>query len=637
MQSHNPNTQFTSKTTYLVLPTHRHIVPISGLKKEQIKKSAKQIIRNVEENPPIQTIQNYIAKALGCKGGFPRYEDFEKEIKSFRKKNNLKDREDLINHRYLPGSTEKLSYRQVSDRLFFSGKEMPSKLFTGFNFDWRTFSDFYHFEKQFYMFAPAKEMQQRYILPVPKDFYARYWEYSWCYNLLGDSLVCPLLGDGFIPFGFLPARTPEQEELEFDEMRGAFKEFRQEFMNQSTKGWVEVLPFNESIVFLKAPNGSYDFVFKNQRNEEPTPKFQEISPQYLPKTYQKNLYRFQTPEGETNFYPDSYFEMDVWEEKLIYDSENLHYKKTDGKVTDPGQEELKSRFQLEENKKPLKKKKSSSKKQTAISGFQEVTINKKTLFVSDLISIEQFQTFLDKTGYNKSRKPDWDLLEPVNNETDKKLPACLTWYDAVAYASWLENEYGVNARLLTIEEYKKLFPSEACVKIDTMKVTFLEEILKRYPGLKELDSMPVEDVEEVLYKFPSLKTQIMFTGHMLSNQPFLEPPDTRPDLKWFTAEGLPFTPSKYIEEEEEWQKIQAKFNLTKDCWVQTKDKLNFLVSYQFGEWLDEHLGSVATAINTRTLLSAKEFCLPLEKHLFPFHSCGKYKHIKIGFRLCYTS
>ena len=76
---------------------------------------------------------------------------------------------------------------------------------------------------------------------------------------------------------------------------------------------------------------------------------------------------------------------------------------------------------------------------------------------------------------------------------------------------------------------------------------------------------------------------------------------------------------------------RGKFIAEAVRWKKSDVGIDFLVSPDFGEWLNEE----ATAINPQTL---KSLCYPeivASKGRFAAISTGKYKSMKVGFRLCY--
>ena len=93
-----------------------------------------------------------------------------------------------------------------------------------------------------------------------------------------------------------------------------------------------------------------------------------------------------------------------------------------------------------------------------------------------------------------------------------------------------------------------------------------------------------------------------------------------------------YTPLDQSNGDRDFGNIGLKFISENMVWEQSSAGLRFLISPDFGEWLNEK----AAAVNTYTRDS---LCYPgfrPTKGLFAAHSTGKYKGKKVGFRLCYV-
>jgi hypothetical protein len=122
------------KTKYLALQ-QCHIVEITSLEPEAIKHVAKHA-REDREEIKHNTLLNAIVKSLGFKGGFASYKNhFESSLIPFMEQHGLKNQTDLIS---LRDKTMwfKITPQNLSERLFFSGLELPEKVFTGYNFNY---------------------------------------------------------------------------------------------------------------------------------------------------------------------------------------------------------------------------------------------------------------------------------------------------------------------------------------------------------------------------------------------------------------------------------------------------------------------------------------------------------------------
>jgi hypothetical protein len=174
----------------------------------------------------------------------------------------------------------------------------------------------------------------------------------------------------------------------------------------------------------------------------------------------------------------------------------------------------------------------------------------------------------------KTRKGD--RLSPVNNEVNRALPVTVTWYDALVYAGWFEEKTGLPVRLLSYPEYT------------AMRENFRESVTIN--GAKE-------------------KWQ-----------------EDRNDVVFFDSKGIPFEDRPpYVSD---FDNMVCRFNPSIKKTV-LDNGLAFYLSNYFAEWLLEK-----ACIRTGNLTSF--FC---DEYVIratpPMDSTGKYKHTKIGFRLCY--
>jgi hypothetical protein len=81
----------------------------------------------------------------------------------------------------------------------------------------------------------------------------------------------------------------------------------------------------------------------------------------------------------------------------------------------------------------------------------------------------------------------------------------------------------------------------------------------------------------------------------------------------------------------DFQAKRIEFDPTAMRWEAGRTGLRFLVSEDFGEWLNEE----AAAVNTFTRASLCSAYYPPVRGNFSARSTGKYKNKKVGFRLCY--
>ena len=546
--------------SYLILPQNRHIIPIFGLDPESLKKSANAKIQSPKEDIRHTTILNALAKFFGADGGFQGYQKQYQKIQSFQKSHDMSHYEDLVTRRMDMGA--QLNAQQISERLFCSRKPVPQSLFTGFDFDWRSYDLLQYKDRR------------RFLGNIG------YWDYRHCFNLLGDSLISPLQGDGYISQLYAPSSYKVKHEQDIPEFQQAFQQFRTRFMEASPAGWVKIIPFNDNLIFFKTIDGAFDFVLRNQRDHVPPKRFQNLDAMDIPRELDK----------QGDFATADYFRLDSWLEMEAHEAEKFFYASGGEAATYPGSREVKERYL-----KTVGKLSSGISRQHADihPGFFKAQTENGHLYVSNLVSIREYQKFLADSDYESRRADDWDDLKSVNLDSGD-LPVCVNWYDANAYIAWFERQFDIPVRLLRIQEYLQVYPHPA------------EEFIAREPSTVELSFVSKPQAH------PDFKPND-------EEVEFYYPNGNEFDGKWLTPE--------------EFQKVQVRWG-NKLVWKQSKYGPNFLISWRFGEWLYENAETAAASINTKTLKATWE-AGPVERAFFHAASCGKYKYRKIGFRLCY--
>jgi hypothetical protein len=144
----------------------------------------------------------------------------------------------------------------------------------------------------------------------------------------------------------------------------------------------------------------------------------------------------------------------------------------------------------------------------------------------------------------------------------------VTWYDANAFAAWISKTKNLPVRLPTEAEYLAVIQ-------------------------QEIGSVPATSGRDN---------------------------EVKPLLRSYWPEGGGDFQAKRIE-----------FDPTAMRWEAGRTGLRFLVSEDFGEWLNEE----AAAVNTFTRASLCSAYYPPVRGKFSARSTGKYKNKKVGFRLCY--
>ncbi|MGR6780511.1 hypothetical protein [Moritella viscosa] len=578
-------------TSYLPLQKF-HIVPITSLDPLSLKKSAKFTKRD-REKIPHSTLLNATVKALGVKGGFSSSQDvYDSQIKPFLKSHGMSKRKNLLKPR-MKGDCNLLpdiTHQDLSERFFYSGWKLPQKVFTGYDFNYTdTIADGqYYLNSMLCPFSESgphglknttrlvKDSVESNILIarnnpnaiIPDCKYPTFsnrklidivlggfmMNLDATFHLLGDSLVVPAIKasevERYYDCGDLDFLNKENEV--YHSICALFRER----IEQSDDGWIEVISFNEHLIFLKGKNGEYNFVFKNQRNKV-----------FEHQIFGNVLKRSDIPAciSDYHFSRWHYFEYQGWRHMDSHCSENYFYEKGNHSSSYPGRNVILQDYHKAKGNFISKKLTSNER----LTNFNEVLLDGKTLMVSQLISIDDLNDFaVSRADYMEYRAGD--NLNSVNSEDDSALPASTTWFDALAYLDWFEDNSKIPVRLLTVDEYSSIRAEENISKI---------------------------------------------------REPIVS------DLHFVSRDGKIFPQHPPYMAEDEFQSLALRFSNTEK--VTNSSGLEFMQSNYFAEWLME-----GTCIRSGNLKSFYNDDLIIRAGA-PRYSTGKYKGVKIGFRICY--
>lgn len=261
------------------------------------------------------------------------------------------------------------------------------------------------------------------------------------YHLLGNALTDIPNNAAHIKL-YAPSTTPVEEATLDIDSQAYLQTLLAARFKESDAGWVNVLPYNDKLIFLSDGKGNFDFLVKNQRRAI-----------FSHEIYGNNLKRADIPSfiEDYRFERWHYFEYEGNREWDSHCSEKHYYRNGGLMQNYPGtQAILREYYQYKGIYRPANR--SSN---VRLDGFNQVSINEKEIMVSELITISDLIYFLEEnTEYSKNRQGD--SLAPVNSEPDITQPASCTFFDVLAYINWLEKQTGVPLRLLSYLEYKSL-------------------------------------------------------------------------------------------------------------------------------------------------------------------------------------
>ncbi len=261
------------------------------------------------------------------------------------------------------------------------------------------------------------------------------------YHLLGNALTN--IPDTTAHIKLYAQRTTPVEEAALDiDSQGYIQTLLAARFKESDAGWVNVLPYNDKLIFLSDGKGNFDFLVQNQRDAI-----------FSHEVYGDNLKRADIPSfiEDYRFERWYYFEYEGNREWDSHCSEMYYYHNGGLMQNYPGtQTILREYYQYKGIFHPVHR--SSN---VRLDGFNQVSIDDKEMMVSELITISDLIYFLEENAeYSKNRQGD--SLAPVNSESDVTLPASCTFFDVLAYINWLEKQTGVPLRILSYSEYKSL-------------------------------------------------------------------------------------------------------------------------------------------------------------------------------------
>lgn len=364
-------------------------------------------------------------------------------------------------------------------------------------------------------------------------------------------------------------------------------------LQHSTK-WYRIVPYNGQLVFFIASNGDVDFLFNNMRGE-----------------YTKNALLGNALKSDYILKTHSYYHLSKWnyyQNERWIESDLLESRYDLYPVFN--QVEMLSNSTLKHLHKTIYAEVAQSDypwtqikyEPNLIDGFTQLTLGSEQLAISALITIADFNEFLNENpSYVEHRQKLLsgnefsfiETLENMNSEIDKTKPVTCNWYDAMAYASWVYRSKNVPVRFMYYREYQSVFGNlDTGVANTSFQIT---EAINN-PGMV---SMPAFAQRRV----PSHK-----------NYTWLENDGQELKTDIFTYRC-------------DFDSVLMKFNNVE---IGVHKGLNFVNSNAFAEWLFEYPGLCVCSGTNLGPFSLKE-----QVDVFHPMSAGKHKYLKFGFRLCY--
>ena len=595
-------TNFKVKSKKYLPFDHFHIVKVNGLDESSIKGSAGRVSKD-RATLKHSTALNFMCKEFGLKGGFAQFKnEHHAALKAFKAQHNLRT-EGL----YEPETYDRpitISVHDVAGRYFWAQRPLPSHVFTGAGVDWFdllkaalalpdvTVVNIYtgkvvSHENEFNPLRSDIPMNWVAKADGKELSLATCWQLS---NLMGDQLLQfsskmkpkePVFIAQYYFSKLMHVDDIKQEEEALQNAAALLSRI----IGVLKTGWVDIVSFNKSLIFIRDYFGGYDFAFPNMRK---TGFDHNIHQPYL-----KNA-DIPKSDDQYHFQRWLYFEYRGWLEEDQHEAEKLFYQNGGIPINYPGEIAILRKFMQVTGA-------YVAPHQTAplVEGFKPVMLGGKLLAVSDLVTIEKFRSFMINGNelYTKYRcgSPEQDDWERSNQIDDiASSPASVTWYDALAYTTYISKTQKIPARLASEQEWLGI----AC--------EWREDIAAI---ANSIDHRP----ENTFVKRTDVDPRSGFWG-------------TRNRC---VAESLP--------------------------WQKTKDEVSFIRSVGFGEWLGQegaainslHLGAMNAApmhfIGNQSVGQPQSDDAQVdwdqrasaERVRMSPRSTGAYKNMRIGFRMVY--
>ncbi|MDO4231969.1 MAG: hypothetical protein Q4D19_07550 [Lautropia sp.] len=433
-----------------------HVVPVHGLSPEQIKFSANSVVWK-EDKPQVRhnALLTAIVKEFGFCGDFGDYKNTQwPDLQRFLAENGCTDQINIfavsgcIDLAFGIGSGPKR--RDLADRVFHGDKDrLPERIFLPYGTDWSVFDrrPLWGVPEQAIPFLSCEKAEAEKIL---SDLFGDRYNRGGCrqflfgqYGFLDDKLV-DLKNPVFVDKTHLEKGGDEHaKRLQRERFETAVRAFRR-LQQCLLRSWVDLIPYNNNIIILRAHDGRWDLVWRDLRESLP-PDFSEVCkrerasiedcPSYVEESFQRERRR--------------YFKRAFWDEKEAHEAEQFYYDQGGLHQDRPPVSDADLRFSWNMKTGSASSDFSREKRgEDGFPGFKNVSLLERSVCISSLVTIADFRGFAEETGYFSRRggdpRNDWFL---ANSEDDPGSPVAATWGDVLAYCAWFERKHGVQVRL----------------------------------------------------------------------------------------------------------------------------------------------------------------------------------------------
>lgn len=436
-----------------------HAVPLRGISPPDIKAGAQSHIPNLEvDKVKHRRLLTAIVQCLGFSGDFGTFEhEGWPAFDRFLRANGCIRRAGLfpVDH----GGCIDLHFsahggpqpRQLADRIFL-GKNHPKRVFLGYGVDWSAWDngDGHHVPREAIESIKGDRVsaeERARLLFQTRHELAGQW------GFLDDKLI-----QG--PIKTIVDKTYWMKESSFADRKNhkegvakAVRYFRNIF-DVSPQGWVDILRYNDRLAVLKAPNGDWDLLWQNYRQDKPP------QPELFGESLSLSVVDIpQSLMSESDRRRAVHFRQDVWAEMEEHEAEQAFYDRG-GSVADRrliSDADLLLGWAYEKKILPTPERARLAEK--LLPGFKLIEIEGRKIAVSKMVTVQAYRQFLVETGYGERRHPNCDDWSRANDGASDDEAVGLCWVDAQAYCAWIERSVGVGVRLPTRRELRSLRPA----------------------------------------------------------------------------------------------------------------------------------------------------------------------------------
>ena len=472
-----------------------HAVPLHGISPDHIKAGAKERVSNLD----IDSIRHRqcltaIVDRLGFAGDFGTFQQQGwPEFQRFLNRKGCTRQAGLFPSEH--GGCIDLHFgtyggprpRELADRIFADSDAIPTRVFLGYGVDWQAW------DSGNGIVAPVEAIasigaDENTAAQYAKELFGCRHDLAGQWGFLDDKLIDgPLLtvvDKSYWP----PGSSKEERHRHLEKVTAAVKAFRKVF-DSRRNGWVDVLPYNNNLVVLRAHDGCWNVLWRNYRETEPPRAMQSEDDSDLDVEDMPSCLRSQVAHQRA-----IYLRQDLWDEREKHDAEQAFYDRggsiPERQMTD--NTAVMTVWLRQQGKLPVPE--FVSHDRDLPPGFSVVALGGRVVAVSEMISVGAFRSMLRDSGYDERQRERSEPWSRANEDVSNEMPVGASWFDAQAFCAWKEKELGVMLRLPTRDELRTLRPA---FSPHYERLAMLDFPWEHYPPRPILDATRVMQEHEV--------------------------------------------------------------------------------------------------------------------------------------------